>query len=336
MKNFWKDLPKPFFCLAPLDDVSDTVFREVVIRACLSGRQAGAPNAVFTEFANTDGYLHPKGRISVQRKLDVNDSERELGVPLIAQIWGANPDHYYQTAKELASTGMYAGIDINMGCPEKGIVKRGCCGGLIKEENWDNAAAIIQAVKKGGDDLPVSVKTRIGVNKIITEDWISHILKQDIALLTVHGRTVKEMSKVPAHWEEIGKAVKLRDQIAPHTLIVGNGDVESREQGEELAAKYGLDGIMIGRGVFHNLFVFNKEQTDHTPEEMLKILLNHVDLYGRTWGSDKSYQPLKKFFKIYVSGFPNAAELRAQLMGTKTPDEAREIVNSYLKQPITA
>lgn len=335
MKDFWQNLPQPFFALAPLDDVSDTVFREVVIRANLTGLSAKAPDVVFTEFANTDGYVHPKGRISVQRKLDVNNSEKALKVPLIAQIWGANPDHYYQTARELAATGLYAGIDINMGCPEKGIVRRGCCGGLIKEENWDNAAAIIQAAKKGAGHLPVSVKTRIGVNRIVTESWISHILKQNIAALTVHGRTVKEMSKVPAHWDEIGKAVELRNRIAPRTIMIGNGDVESQEQGESLAQQYGLDGIMIGRGVFHNLFVFNKEQADHTPEEMLQILLSHVDLYGRTWGSEKSYQPLKKFFKIYVSGFPNAAELRAQLMKTKTPDEARAIVAAYLKEPAT-
>lgn len=322
MDQFWHSLKKPFFILAPLDDVSDTVFREVVIKAA-------TPDVVFTEFANTDGYVHPKGTLSVQRKLQVNDSERTLGTPLIAQLWGANPEHYYQTAQKLAATGLYAGIDINMGCPERGIVKRGCCGGLIKEENWDNAAAIIQAAKKGAGSLPVSVKTRIGVNRIVTEEWVGHLLKQDIAALTVHGRTVKEMSSVPAHWDEIAKAVKIRNKIAPRTIMIGNGDVESRKQGEELAKQHGLNGIMIGRGVFKNLHVFAPKTKIWSLHERLQILVEHVDLYEKTWSKTKSYDPLKKFFKVYLNGFAGAAEIRNQFMQTRTADEARILALQY-------
>lgn len=319
MSNPWKRTNQPLFLLAPLDDVSDTVFREVVARA-------GAPDIMMTEFASADGFAHPQGRESVERRLRVNDSEAALGVPLIAQIWGATPEHYKIMAQDLAARGDFVGIDINMGCPEKGIVKRGCCGGLIKEENWDSAAAIIQATKDGAGDLPVSVKTRIGVNQIDTEAWATHLLKQDIAALTIHGRTVKEMSKVPAHWDEIGKVTALRDQIAPDTLIIGNGDVTSREQGEELAATYNLDGIMIGRGVFHNLFVFAEDQTEHPPAEMLNILNQHIRLYTQTWGTTKSYAPLKKFFKLYINGWPGAAELRARLMDTRDPAEAQALI----------
>ena len=326
--NVWQQLNKPFFILAPLDDVTDTVFREVVIRAA-------APDLTFTEFANTDGFVHPAGNKSVERKLKVNPSEQALNIPLIAQIWGANPDHYYETAKELASRNLFSGIDINMGCPEKGIVRRGCCGGLIKEENWDNAAAIIQAVKKGAPNLPVSVKTRIGVNHIVTEEWASHLLSQDISALTIHGRTVKEMSKVPAHWDEIGKVSKLRDRIAPQTFIIGNGDVLNRTQGEKLAREHNLDGIMIGRGIFQNLWVFDQDQKEHSPEERFETLLQHVELYEKTWGDTKSYEPLKKFFKVYVSGFPGAAELRARLMETHSPDEARAIVSEKLASTST-
>jgi tRNA-dihydrouridine synthase len=323
MKNFWKSLPKPFFALAPLDDVSDTVWREVVIRAA-------APDVLFTEFANTDGYVHPKGRGSVERKLLVNSSEQALGVPLVAQIWGANPDHFEQTARELAASGRFVGIDINMGCPEKGIVARGCCGGLIKPENWQTAAEIIQATKHGAGDLPVSVKTRIGLREIVTETWARHLLEQDIATLTIHGRTVREMSKVPAHWDEIAKVVQLRDEVAPQTLIVGNGDVSDRQHGLELVRRSGVDGIMIGRGLFHNLFAFDPGQVGHSPEEMLAILLQHLDLHQQTWRDAKRYEPLKKFFKIYVQGWPGAADLRKQLMETKSPDETRHIVQSYL------
>jgi len=319
MSNPWKRTNQPLFLLAPLDDVTDTVFREVVARAA-------SPDIMMTEFASADGFTHPQGRESVERRLRVNESERALGVPLIAQIWGATPEHYKVMAQALAARGDFVGIDINMGCPEKGIVKRGCCGGLIKEENWDNAAVIIQATKEGAGDLPVSVKTRIGVSQINTEAWATHLLKQAIAALTIHGRTVKEMSKVPAHWDEIGKVAALRDQIAPNTLIIGNGDVVSRAQGEELAATYNLDGIMIGRGVFSNLFVFAEDQTEHTPAEMLNILNQHIRLYAQTWGTTKSYAPLKKFFKLYVSGFPGAAELRADLMDTRNPAEAQALI----------
>ncbi len=322
MNSIWSQLSqshRPFFILAPMDDVTDTVFREVVARAA-------TPDLAMTEFASTDGFAHPKGRLSIEQRLRINESEAEIGVPVLAQIWGNNPDHYYEMAKDLAGRGQFAGIDINMGCPEKGKVKRGTCGGLIKPENWDNAAAIIQATKAGAGNLPVSVKTRIGVGEAVTEKWTSHLLQQGIEALIVHGRTVREMSRVPAHWEEIGKVVKLRDQISPDTLIVGNGDVESRQQGERLAKKYNLDGIMIGRGVFHNPFVFSPEQRDHSPEEMFGMLLRHVDLYEDTWSTTKSYNPLKRFFKIYIHGFPGAAELRARLMGTTTPDEARSVM----------
>jgi tRNA-dihydrouridine synthase len=321
MSNPWKQAGRPRFILAPMDDVTDSVFREVVARAA-------APDLMVTEFASTDGFMHPKGRESVERRLCVNESEKALGVPLIAQIWGGKPEYYYETAKELAGRGDFAGIDINMGCPEKGIVKRGCCGGLIKEENWHTATAIIEATKAGAGKLPVSVKTRLGVDRIITEEWVTHLLKQDIAALTLHGRTVREMSRVPAHWDEIGKAVALRGRIAPGTAIIGNGDVHDRQHAEELAARYNLDGIMIGRGIFHDLFAFAAEPRDHTPEEMKQILLDHVALYEATWGGGKSYEPLKKFFKVYINGFPRAAELRAKLMETKTPAEARAVLTA--------
>lgn len=322
MKNIWQQQAKPFFVLAPMDDVTDTVFREVVARAA-------APDMAMTEFASSDGFAHPKGRASVERRLKVTTSEMAYGVPLIAQIWGNNPDHYYEMAKELSDRNQFAGIDINMGCPEKGIVKRGCCGGLIKEENWDTAAAIIEATKAGAGNLPVSVKTRIGLNRVITEEWCSHLLRQNVAALTVHGRTVRELSRVPARWDEIGKVAKLGNAISPQTIIIGNGDVVSREHGEELALQHKLDGVMIGRGIFQNLFVFAEQQTEHSAGAMIEILLQHIDLYEATWSDSKSYSPLKKFCKLYINGFPGASELRARLMETTSPMEARLLLEPY-------
>lgn len=326
--NIWQTLHKaqrPFLVLAPMDDITDTVFREIVVRTA-------APDLMMTEFASSDGFAHPQGRASVERRLLVNESEAALGIPLIAQIWGNNPDHYREMAKELVARGQFAGIDINMGCPEKGIVRRGCCGGLIKEENWDNVAAIIAATKAGAGGLPVSVKTRIGVNRIVTEAWAAHLLHQDIAALTIHGRTVKEMSKVPAHWDEIAKVGRLRDELAPDTVIIGNGDVENHAHAEQLAAESGADGVMIGRGVLRDIQAFAAAPAEFTPAERFRLFEQHLGLYESTWGNTKSYEPMKKFAKLYISGFPGAVDLRAKLMETHTPDEAREIFKSQAVQ----
>ena len=317
--NFWQELEKPFFVLAPMDDVTDVVFRQIVA-------QAAPPDVFMTEFVSTDGLLSP-GRERVMEKLRLENNPTK---PVVAQIWGSEPDKYFQVARDLKSSG-FAGIDINMGCPERGIVARGCCGGLIG--NYDLAAKIIAATKAGAGDLPVSVKTRVGLNTQITEEWASFLLKSDIAALTIHARTVREMSKVPARWEEIAKVVKLRDQLAPQTKIIGNGDVKNRVHGIELATQTGADGIMIGRGIFHDIFAFASAPHEPTQTERLAILRAHLDLYESTWGDLHSFQILKKFFKIYVSGWYGAAELRANLMETNTPAEVRAIL-AAISEPI--
>ena len=311
---FWSNLPKPFFVLAPMDDVTDVVFRDVVERTA-------APDVFFTEFTSTDGLASP-GRERVMEKLARNPESK---YPLVAQLWGKDPELYRQAAKDVVAMG-FDGIDINMGCPERGIVARGCCGGLIG--CYREAQAIIEATKEGAGDLPVSVKTRIGLGSIITEDWFSFLLKQDLAAITVHGRTVREMSKVPAHWDEITKVVTLRDELSPQTLIIGNGDVADRAEGLARVAESGVDGIMIGRGIFHDIFAFDHEPTEHDHDEMIAILLEHLDAYEQTWGETKSFQILKKFFKLYINGWYGAAELRARLMEANTPDEVRAILKT--------
>ena len=311
MKSFWQDFPKPFFAMAPLDDVSDTVFRRVVMRAA-------RPDVFFTEFANADAFVSA-GRPAVEKKLRFENEES----PLIVQIWGKFPEHYYEMAKAMRERG-FAGIDINMGCPDKNIVRSGVCSALIKGPV--RAAEIIKATQEGAGELPVSVKTRIGFSAIATEEWIGHLLGLGLDALTIHGRTTKEMSKVPAHWDEIGRAVQLRDEIAPDTVIIGNGDIESRAQGEELAREYGVDGLMIGRGVFHDIYVFESGEAEHSVAEHVELLNYHLDLFESTWGEQKSYEPLKKFFKIYLKSFPGANDLRASLMETKSIGQAREIL----------
>lgn len=320
----WSNLKKPFFVLAPMEGATDTVFRQIVY-------SCGRPDLAFTEFTNCEGLLS-KGGKDVGRRLYFEESEK----PLIAHIWGKDPNAYFEVSKDLKDKG-FDGIDINMGCPEKNVVKNGCCSALI--ENHALAKEIIEAVKKGSNGLPVSVKTRIGFKTIKTEEWISFLLEQNIDALTVHFRTQKEMSLVPAHWEEAEKIVKIKEQKGKSTVLIGNGDIMTKKQGKELVQKYGLDGVMIGRGVFHNPYFFN-ESVDYASQEKnerIELLKQHLELFEKIWKDKykleekayrKLYPPLKRYFKIYISGFDGASELREKLMLTRNIEEVKEFLST--------
>ncbi|MCM3317473.1 tRNA-dihydrouridine synthase [Rummeliibacillus stabekisii] len=314
-ENFWRDLPRPFFVLAPMEDVTDVVFRHVVSKA-------GRPDVFFTEFTNTDSYCHPEGKNSVRGRLTFTEDEQ----PMVAHIWGDKPEYFREMSIGMAEMG-YKGIDINMGCPVPNVASRGKGSGLILRP--DAAAEIIQAAKAGG--LPVSVKTRLGYTELNEwEDWLTHILKQDIANLSIHLRTRKEMSKVDAHWEMIPAIKELRDRIAPDTMLTINGDIPDRQKGLELAEQYGIDGIMIGRGIFKNPFAFEKEPREHSSQELLDLLRYQLDLHDQYQEVvPRSISGLHRFFKIYVKGFPGAGELRNQLMHTKSTDEVRALIDGF-------
>lgn len=307
--NFINKLPKPFFVLAPMDDVTDTVFRQIVAGCA-------PPDVYFTEFVNVDGLQSP-GRKSLLKKLQFTDNER----PIIAQIWGKNPENYYKTAKELVEMG-FDGIDINMGCPAKPVVKSGCCSALIN--NRQLASQIIRATQDGaGGKIPVSVKTRLGYNDVDLS-WHEFLLDHKLNMLTVHGRTKKQLSAVPADWDKIRQIRQIRDKIAPETIIVGNGDIESRNQGEELAKKYQLDGVMVGRGIFHDPYLFaeNSPWLQKDQSERIALFRKHVELFATTWPNGERQLPgLNKFCKIYISGFDGAKELREQLMQARSIGE---------------
>lgn len=313
---FLQQLPQPFFVLAPMDDVTDTVFRQIV-------GECAAPDVFFTEFVNVEGLQSP-GRANLLKKLQFSAKEK----PIIAQIWGKNPDNFRKTAAELADMG-FAGIDINMGCPDKTVVKNGCCVALMNDREL--ASQIIRAVQQGvAGRIPVSVKTRIGFNQIDLT-WIEFLLGHNLDMLTVHGRTRKEMSDVPAHWDVIGQCRELRDQLAPHTLIVGNGDVEGRVQGTELATQYNLDGIMIGRGIFHDPFAFAKQSPweTYTKEQCIELFTKQVKLFADTWqNNERNIKTLNKFCKIYINNFDGAKELRETLMQAKSPSELLGLLQS--------
>lgn len=324
--NFWHNIQTPNFSLAPMEDVTDTAFREVVLKTAATGKL----HLLFSEFTSVEGMCHPVGHDKVKHRLQINESEKKLlkekNVKLIAQIWGKDPEKYYKTAQYIANETDFDGIDINMGCPVKNVVKNGCCSALITQPEL--AREIVLATKEA-TKLPLSVKTRIGFKQVVTESWISHLLSTPIDALTIHGRIQKQMSEGVADWNEIAKAVKLRDQLAPHIKIIGNGDVESYQEGIEKCETYGVDGVMIGRGIFKNPWFFHPDKSDIDMEEKLALLQEHTRLFDKTWGSSKNFAILRRFFKIYTNGFREASSLRNNLMNTKNAEEVYEAVNQF-------
>lgn len=325
MGNFWHLLPRPFTVLAPMEDVTDTVFRRIV-------SQSGRPDVFFTEFVNVDGMCSP-GRDAVIHRLTFSKEER----PLVAQIWGLAPDHYACAARDIKSMG-FDGIDINMGCPVKKIVKTGACSALIK--NPSLAREIVIATKEGAGSLPVSIKTRIGFSEKKTVEWSSFLLDLRPDALTMHGRIAKHMSDVPADWAEIGKVVQIRNAMKSDALIIGNGDVDSYETALRHHGRYGVDGIMIGRGVFHNIFVFQKDRngrhySDISTQSKIAYLRQHLQLQQHTWGNVHNFNVMKKFVKIYISSFGGASHLRSVLMAASNYSEMYSILNSWPSQSET-
>jgi tRNA-dihydrouridine synthase len=290
-----------------------------------------APDLFFTEFTNVDGLASEYGKKHVEHRLQFNPAVER---PIIAQIWGAKPENYLKAAQYIQELG-FDGIDINMGCPQKDVVKKGLCAALI--ENHQLASEVIKATQEGAGDLPVSVKTRIGVKNIATEEWIGFLLSLDLDALTVHGRTVKEMSQVPAHWDEISKAVEMRNKLGIETVIIGNGDVQNRQDGLEKVQMYGVDGVMIGRGLFQDIGVFRDnssgDSAQNEPEmnifERLSLLKKHLELWEATWHNSKNFNVMKKYIKIYIKDFNGASEMRAELMNAKTMIELQESVQKF-------
>jgi tRNA-dihydrouridine synthase len=323
------NLPKPFFVLAPMDDVTDTVFRQIV-NAC------HAPDLSFTEFVNVDGLVSP-GRPKLLKKLRFDESEKNL----VAQLWGLNPDNFAAIAEQIADGSLakelglpdgcnFVGVDLNMGCPAKSEVQNGTCSALIKPENRELAGEIIDAAKRGlAGRLPLSVKTRIGFSEV-DMSWFEFLFSKKLNMLTVHGRTRKEMSKVPAHWEVIEDVRELRDNLAPDTLIVGNGDAIDRDHGLQLAEDGGLDGIMIGRGIFHDPYAFAEDSPweNQSREDRIALYTKHVKLFADTWkAGERPVHTLNKFCKIYINGFDGAKELREHLMASTDTSELLKILS---------
>lgn len=326
MDNFWQNIPRPIFTLAPMEDVTDTAFRELVMRISTPG----LPHILFTEFTAVDGIMHPVGRGKVTERFVVSESERALlkknNIKLVAQIWGTKPENFLKSAQYICEAYDFDGLDINMGCPVKNVVKQGACSALIGTP--DLAKEIVLATKEGSS-IPVSVKTRTGVREHVTEEWINHLLDVEPAALILHGRTQKMQSERPAEWDEIAKAVAVKNERCPDMPLLGNGDLFSYETCIQYTKKYGVDGVMIGRGIFGDPWIYNAVKKNPSKEERFQTLKNHVELYWNAWGPNKNFNILKRFFKIYANGFDGAAAMRHQLMLSSSPEEVYKILEDF-------
>lgn len=321
--NFWQKLKKPFFVLAPMANVTDCVFRKMIAKY-------GKPDVMWTEFVSANGLLSP-GRKRLLVDLQFSKKER----PIVAQLFSGNSEAMRLAAQTIVDLG-FDGLDINTGCPDRSIERQGGGASLIKRQ--DCALDIIKSAREGvllslvkkkrRKEIPVSVKTRIGYSKIDLE-WVKLLLEQKLPALTIHLRTRKEMSQVKAHWEVMPEIIRMRNEISPETLIIGNGDVNSIEEAKEKCREYGCDGIMIGRGIFGKPWFFSKKKYKESIENKLKVLLEHTKIFEKTFKGIKNFDVMKKHFKAYVSGWKGAKELRIKLMQTKNYKEVKEVVDKY-------
>lgn len=327
--SFWQELPKPILVLAPMADVTDAAFRQMIAKYSSHTRAdgtVGGPDVFWTEFVSADGLARatPEGKEKLMADLIYGEEER----PIVAQLFSSNEEHMESAAALCRELG-FDGIDINMGCPDRSIERQGCGSAMIK--NPAKARAIIRAAKRGAGDLPVSVKTRVGYNQDELETWLPELLAENPAVITIHARTRKEMSKVPARWERVARAVEIRNELGSNTLIFGNGDALSIEDAREKAEFSNADGVMLGRAIFGNPWLFHPEKdlSNVSLEERFEALLEHTRLFEKLL-PHKNFAIMKKHYKAYVNGFHGAAELRTELMEAADSNEIEKIVHNYL------
>lgn len=339
-QGFWSKLNTPFVVIAPMADVTDPAFRQIIAKYSRMGEKDGGPHVMWTEFVSADGLCSP-GRKVLQRDLAYSANER----PIVAQLFTSHPEKMEQACALAAELG-FDGIDINMGCPAEAIEKQGAGAAHIKDAA--TAKEVIRAAKRGAPNLPISVKTRVGYNKVEIDTWIPALLEEGIAVLTIHARTRKEMSDVPARWEHVKEVVAIRDRMGVPTKIIGNGDVTSLEDAYAKIEASGADGAMVGRGIFGNPWFFDQTSPMRHPlpadakisdpkvreyvATKLRVMVEHTQLFEKMLGDYKNFAIMKKHYKAYVHGWEGSKELRLKLMETNSVAEIVAIVDKYLAQ----
>ncbi len=306
-------------------DVTDTAFRQNIAKYSRHGKPGGGPDVFWTEFISADGLASKEGRKRLSFMLEFSKKEK----PIIAQIFSSTPENIKIACKYISNLG-FDGIDINMGCPDRTVIKQNAGVKLIT--NPKLAREIIRAAKEGAPNLPISVKTRIGFHKIEYDKWLPELLKEGISALSIHLRTRKEMSVVPAHWELAKDIVKVCREFNKDVVLIANGDIQNLEDGREKARESGFDGIMIGRGIFGNPWFFDsKKKSPPAREEKLKALIEHLKLFEKYMEGHRNFAVMKKHFKAYVGEFEGAKELRIKMMETQTVKEAIKLLKDSVK-----
>lgn len=341
IKGFWETIKKPIIAVSPMDGVTDAPFRYIVAKH--------GPSAVsFTEFTNVEGLA--RGAVSMLKAFRYSEVER----PVVAQIYGVEEESYYKVALMLCHLG-FDGIDINMGCPANKVARRNSGAGLIRipkhaqklvlttkqaVKDWSEGITLekagirpkiinhLKAIKPEEGpriQIPVSVKTRTGVDKIVTEEWISTLLETEPANLSLHGRTLKQMYTGHANWEEIGKAAALCRPT--ETSFLGNGDVMNLDDAYRKIKEYDTDGVLVGRGTLGNPWFFKA----HTPttKERIKVAVEHCKAFEELM-PDLAFFNMRKHLGWYCKGFDGARELRSKLMQTNSSEEVEAVFKDFM------
>jgi len=385
VSTFWQTLPQPIVALAPMDGVSDAPFRQVQAKI-------GRPDIVFTEFTNVEGLW--RGDLRLLDAFLYDDAER----PVVAQLFGTTPQDFYRAAVMVCELG-FDGVDINMGCPSKCVAGKGGGAGLIRTPLL--AQEIVRATRQGVEDwangqtlegiglaperiarihqmnqarrapiirrrLPVSVKTRLGYDSIIIEDWIKVLLEVEPVAISLHGRTLRQMYKGAANWEAIGRAAEIVRQTS--TLLLGNGDIHSAADARRRLRETGVHGVLVGRASMGNPWLFRElramraelatpasprpsptglerewggevKQPDSaslqptgvggrlTAQERLQTALHHARLFTALLPNHR-FVELRKHLSWYCRDFSDAAALRRQLVQANSLQELERMLAS--------
>jgi len=323
--GFWENLPEDFVIMAPMADVTDCAYREIIAKYSRHGQEGGGPDVFYTEFVASDGLNNVIGRPKLMHNFKYTENER----PIVAQIFSNKPENI-EIAARLCNELGFDGIDLNMGCPERNICKQGAGCGMIQTPEL--LPEIIAAAKRGAGDIPVAVKTRVGWTQNELETWIPAILDCNVAAIILHGRTKKVMSKIPANWDWIARAGEIVRASGKPTKIIGNGDVQSVEQAKQYCKEYSVDGVMIARAIFGNPWLFDTQKTEVSVKEKLAVMLEHTQIFIRELGEHKNFAVMKKHYKAYVAGFKGAKELRIKLMESHSYEEIENHVVTWLRE----
>jgi len=361
--NFWQKITKPVIGLSPMDGVTDASFRYITAKH-------GSPDVTLTEFVNIQSaFCSPR---TLLKDFTYGEIER----PVVAQIYGKTPELFYRVAHVVCELG-FDGIDINMGCPAKKVAASGCGAALIRTPQL--AREIIRAVKRGvrdwyngqtlrdvdlGDDvieevrlanrhrpghgtprqrlLPVSVKTRLGYDRNVIDQWLPMLLEECLTAISLHGRTLEQGYKGAADWDAIARAVEIAKGTG--TLILGNGDVHDLRDAYRRVRETQVDGVLIGRGaqgdpwlfrdknaLKHALFIDSPFVIDSTPvslAERFEVIIEHSEHFENACGQSR-FMAMRKHLTWYCRNFRGAAEMRAQMTRANNAEQVRQCLMHY-------